>query len=69
MPEKKKCLKKCYTSRKEAKQELKTINHNHLGTRQLTTVYYCDICSAWHTTSMKKRDSRNLGRHLKNKKR
>lgn len=48
------CLKKCYSSRKKAKQALKNIKRNlH---HALTRVYYCKHCSAYHVTSQTQRN-------------
>lgn len=59
------CQKKCYQTRKDAKAAIKNLNHNKGF--HLTDVYYCEECSGWHTTHMKKERSRNYARHLKNK--
>lgn len=60
------CKKKGYQTRKEAKAQIKYLNHNKgYG---LTDVYYCEECSSWHTTHMDKKQSRKYARHLKNKK-
>lgn len=60
------CKKVCYKSRKEAKAKIKDLNHNKGFS--LTDVYYCEDCSYWHVTHMKKSDSRKYTRHLKSKK-
>lgn len=45
------CNKKCYQTRKEAKKDLKRMNKIYTYMK-LRSVYYCEQCSMWHTTSM-----------------
>lgn len=56
------CGKRRFSSRKYAKQFMK--KSNQFNGFDLTAVYYCEPCGAWHTTSMPKSNSRALGRHL-----
>ena len=60
-----KCKKITFRSRKEAKTELKKINRN-MKNDKLKVVYYCNICQAWHHTSMNKKQSRNLTKKRNN---
>jgi len=53
------CNKKCYPSRKIAKQVLKTIKKKHKD-NTAQTVYFCEPCDSHHLTSLSKQNSRNL---------
>ena len=58
----KKCSKACHKSKKEAKIAMRVLNKTPKYTKKrLTGVYYCTICSAWHTTSIDKTISREIG--------
>ncbi len=46
------CVKKRYSTRKEAKKELKKIIRKSKKDKKPTDVYYCDDCQQWHLTSM-----------------
>jgi hypothetical protein len=59
-PRHKRCGKVCYTSRKEAKEIIKRVNHR--GKFKVTNAYFCDQCDHWHVTSMEKDKSREIGR-------
>ena len=54
------CGKKVYLSKSDAKKGKKRLNKKY--NKQLTNPYYCDECSNWHLTSMKKNSSRSLTR-------
>lgn len=54
------CKKKCFQTRKEAKKEMKDLNH--WREKKLTNIYWCDTCSAFHLTSMDKNKSREYTR-------
>jgi len=63
----KRCGKIRFVTRELAKAHLKEQNHigrNRLS-KKLTNIYYCDGCSAWHTTSMKKEKSREISKTIK----
>lgn len=59
------CTKICYPSRQAAKRAITAINRYLKGNRPLKSVYYCDECQEWHTTSMSKPHSRDVGRHIR----
>jgi hypothetical protein len=61
------CFKVCYQSRKQAKKALKEQNTTKKRFN-LTDVYWCDKCRSYHLTSMGKQRSRDLKRHINNKK-
>jgi len=61
-----KCIKKPHLTRKDAKASMKYQNTIHHFENKLNNVYYCEICSCWHITSMSKKKSRNIN-HKKNK--
>ena len=65
--ENKKCIKKTYATRKLAKALMKQQNTVHHFENKLNNVYYCEICSCWHITSMSKKKSRSIN-HRNNKK-
>lgn len=66
MTDETKCFKKCFETKADAKKYLKEKNKTiHMG---FTNVYFCDQCKSYHLTTMKKEQSRNLGRFLKKKK-
>lgn len=54
------CGKVTYTSRRQAKEAMKKMNHTNICQKKLTDVYFCDECQHWHLTSMGKRQSRRL---------
>lgn len=56
------CGKIPYPSRHAAKTALRIIN-KHNRQMHLKDVYYCEPCSAWHTTSTKKSRVRWHKRH------
>lgn len=60
------CNKRCYGSRKLAKAALKEINMREGFA--LADVYFCDICSNWHTTSVDKKRCRKFSRKGNQKK-
>ncbi len=53
------CLKKCYQTRSEAKKVMKKLHQKN--------IYFCEECSHWHTTSIKKQDFRDLNKPKNNK--
>lgn len=61
-----KCLKVCYWTRKAAKAEMKALNKNHLTSKEIKNVYFCDECSSWHLTSMSKKRSRHFTKNINN---
>jgi hypothetical protein len=66
--EKLSCVKKCFSSRQEAKKKVRELNRSGTLGKELTDVYYCNQCSAWHMTSMKKKKSRHLTRKSRGRK-
>lgn len=62
-----KCTKRCYRNRHDAKKYIKETNRAACLEFKLTGSYYCDMCKAYHVTSMPKQKSRDFGRFLKNK--
>lgn len=53
-----KCDKKSFSSRGDAKREMKKINKNGLLDKVIKDVYLCKICNEWHLTSMNKVNAR-----------
>lgn len=62
-----KCAKKCFKTKQEAKNFRKIANTMKAIGGKLTTVYFCDICSQYHLTSMPKQMSRDYKRMLNKK--
>ena len=60
------CGKANYFSREEAKTAMERVNRKFKD-NGLKSVYFCDVCLAWHTSSMSKQQSRNITRKLKHK--
>lgn len=52
------CAKKCYIKKKEAKAAMKSLKREKKF--DLQTIYFCNECTCWHTTSMDKQQSRNI---------
>ena len=50
----KKCDKKRFKSRGRAKKYLKILNRNRTYGKNQKSVYHCDICDCYHTSSMSK---------------
>lgn len=59
----KQCNKRCHLTRQDAKNEKRMLNRNAGHKKEITNVYYCDICKSWHLTSMDKNKSRNINRN------
>ncbi len=61
-----KCGKACHSSKKIAKASMRALNKTlQYRQKKLTGVYYCDVCSHWHTTSIDKTISRQIGDYKK----
>ena len=58
--------KKTFQTRKEAKAFLKRMNKHKVLDRELTNVYWCEICMGFHVTSADKRESRKYTHKLNN---
>lgn len=55
------CNKKRFFTRIDAKKTMKLIRKNHSKERKLPeNIYYCEICSAYHLTSIKKSEWRGI---------
>jgi SPP1 gp7 family putative phage head morphogenesis protein len=61
------CTKKVFASRHAAKIKAKIFNKEGRLDKKITDVYYCNQCSGYHMTSMKKSRSRKLTQILNNK--
>jgi hypothetical protein len=57
-----KCYKKVHATRALAKRAMRLINTSGKLARKITNVYYCDTCSGYHLTSLKKKKSRYFNR-------
>ena len=55
-----KCHKVDYRSRKSAKAAMKRLNREEKYS--LNHVYFCDICSSWHVTSMDRKTSERINK-------
>lgn len=60
------CRKVCYASKKAAKAAMKQINRTQKFS--LDHVYFCDICSHWHVTSMDRDRAKEWSRKKENAK-
>lgn len=59
------CYKVCYNTRQDAKNDRRILKK---AGRPLTSVYWCETCSAYHLTSQPKSDRKRLRKKFKNKK-
>ena len=59
------CNKMSYESAKEARKDIKVL-HSRVGKKQIKSLrpYMCD-CGDWHTTSLSKKQSKELSRSRK----
>lgn len=60
--EKKKCFKKQFQTKAEAKKDMRRINDDKSGSqkKKLQVIYFCYDCSCYHFSSQEKEFSRNF---------